>query len=208
MLPPVTAEMRALVIDWLVQVHVSLQGAPLHQGCTSFGGQVKLPCPAASEPTNLLPPQEYLSLAESTLYLAVYVMNAYMRAGKVRVSRLQLLGTACLFLACKMEESSLPTVSKQQVGRGGGPGFPPLVTRSPLRSPTLLDSVKIGKCGEDMGLYGEVEGHSCASLWPPWPPSIPPLSHTACPPLLHDGGCIYPEGPPAHGAQDLGPPQV
>ncbi|XP_061453458.1 cyclin-P isoform X2 [Rhineura floridana] len=72
LLRSVTAEMRALVVDWLVQVH------------------------------------EYLDLADETLYLAVYLMNAYMKAGKVPVRSLQLLGITCLFLACKVEESALP----------------------------------------------------------------------------------------------------
>ncbi|XP_061453460.1 cyclin-P isoform X4 [Rhineura floridana] len=74
LLRSVTAEMRALVVDWLVQVH------------------------------------EYLDLADETLYLAVYLMNAYMKAGKVPVRSLQLLGITCLFLACKVEESALPEV--------------------------------------------------------------------------------------------------
>ncbi|XP_042295796.1 LOW QUALITY PROTEIN: cyclin-P [Sceloporus undulatus] len=68
----ITAEMRALVIDWLVQVH------------------------------------EYLGLLDETLYLTVYLMNGYMRAGKVRIRSLQLLGIACLFLACKVEDSTCP----------------------------------------------------------------------------------------------------
>ncbi|XP_067170521.1 cyclin-P [Apteryx mantelli] len=68
----VTAEMRALVVDWLVQVH------------------------------------EYLGLADETLYLAVHLMNAYMAVARVRVPTLQLLGLACLFVACKVEESALP----------------------------------------------------------------------------------------------------
>nr|XP_020022501.1 cyclin N-terminal domain-containing protein 2 isoform X2 [Castor canadensis] len=68
----VTPEMRALVVDWLVQVH------------------------------------EYLSLAGDTLYLAVHLLDSYLRAGKVRLHRLQLLGMACLFLACKIEECVLP----------------------------------------------------------------------------------------------------
>ncbi|XP_068766632.1 cyclin-P [Struthio camelus] len=68
----VTADMRALVVDWLVQVH------------------------------------EYLGLADETLYLAVHLMNAYMAAARVRAPTLQLLGLACLFVACKVEESALP----------------------------------------------------------------------------------------------------
>lgn len=68
----VTAEMRALVVDWLVQVH------------------------------------EYLGLAGDTLYLAVHLLDSYLRAGRVRLHRLQLLGVACLFVACKMEECVLP----------------------------------------------------------------------------------------------------
>ncbi|KAF7235350.1 Cyclin N-terminal domain-containing protein 2 [Varanus komodoensis] len=72
----VTAEMRALVVDWLVQVH------------------------------------DYLDLADDTLYLAVHLMNAYMRAGRVQVSALQLLGLTCLFLSCKVEESSCPELAQ------------------------------------------------------------------------------------------------
>ncbi|XP_036903422.1 cyclin-P [Sturnira hondurensis] len=68
----VTPEMRALVVDWLVQVH------------------------------------EYLGLAGDTLYLAVHLLDSYLRSGGVRLHRLQLLGVACLFLACKMEECVLP----------------------------------------------------------------------------------------------------
>ncbi|KAB0401344.1 hypothetical protein E2I00_006662, partial [Balaenoptera physalus] len=68
----VTPEMRALVVDWLVQVH------------------------------------EYLGLAGDTLYLAVHLLDSYLGAGRVRLHRLQLLGVACLFVACKMEECVLP----------------------------------------------------------------------------------------------------
>ncbi|KAM5236359.1 cyclin-P [Ctenodactylus gundi] len=68
----VTPEMRALVVDWLVQVH------------------------------------EYLGLAGDTLYLAVHLLDAYLRTSRVRLHRLQLLGVACLLLACKMEECVLP----------------------------------------------------------------------------------------------------
>ncbi|XP_054854744.1 cyclin-P isoform X2 [Eublepharis macularius] len=67
-----TAERRALIVDWLVQVH------------------------------------EYLKLADDTLYLAVYLMNAYLTRSPLRVGLLQLLSLACLFLACKVEESSCP----------------------------------------------------------------------------------------------------
>lgn len=56
------------------------------------------------------PPQEYLGLAGDTLYLAVHLLDSYLRAGRVRLHRLQLLGMACLFLACKMEECVLPEV--------------------------------------------------------------------------------------------------
>ncbi|XP_027473409.1 cyclin-P isoform X3 [Zalophus californianus] len=70
--PTVTPEMRALVVDWLIQVH------------------------------------EYLGLAGDTLYLTVHLLDSYLRAGRVRLHRLQLLGVACLFVACKMEECVLP----------------------------------------------------------------------------------------------------
>ncbi|KAF6077120.1 hypothetical protein HJG60_003065 [Phyllostomus discolor] len=53
-------------------------------------------------------PEEYLGLAGDTLYLAVHLLDSYLRSGRVRLHRLQLLGMACLFLACKMEECVLP----------------------------------------------------------------------------------------------------
>lgn len=64
------------------------------------------------------PPQEYLGLAGDTLYLAVHLLDAYLRAGRVRLQRLQLLGVACLFVACKMEERVLPEVLPEW-GLGG-----------------------------------------------------------------------------------------
>ncbi|XP_022440579.1 cyclin N-terminal domain-containing protein 2 isoform X2 [Delphinapterus leucas] len=51
---------------------------------------------------------EYLGLAGDTLYLAVHLLDSYLGAGRVRLHRLQLLGVACLFVACKMEECVLP----------------------------------------------------------------------------------------------------
>jgi hypothetical protein len=92
--------MRALVVDWLVQVHVRTgEGARLDL-CLHLGILV----------VTGAPPQEYLSLAGDTLYLAVHLLDSYLRAGKVRLHRLQLLGMACLFLACKIEECVLPEV--------------------------------------------------------------------------------------------------
>ncbi|XP_077888200.1 cyclin-P isoform X1 [Ictidomys tridecemlineatus] len=95
---PVTPEMRALVVDWLVQVHVrKWRGG--EAGSLSLPETLMVTC---------APPQEYLCLAGDTLYLAVHLLDSYLRAGRVRLHRLQLLGMACLFLACKMEECVLP----------------------------------------------------------------------------------------------------
>ncbi|XP_043852351.1 LOW QUALITY PROTEIN: cyclin-P [Dromiciops gliroides] len=90
----VTAEMRALVVDWLVQVH------------------------------------EYLGLAGDTLYLAVHLLDSYLRVAPVRLRHLQLLGVACLFVACKVEESTCPEpASLCLLGAGSllpGPAVPAL----------------------------------------------------------------------------------
>ncbi|XP_063791766.1 cyclin-P [Pseudophryne corroboree] len=51
---------------------------------------------------------EYLGLQEETLYLAVYLMNSYMKAHSIRTYLLQLLAASCLFIACKMEETLIP----------------------------------------------------------------------------------------------------
>uniref|UniRef100_A0A803T887 Cyclin P n=1 Tax=Anolis carolinensis TaxID=28377 RepID=A0A803T887_ANOCA len=56
--------------------------------------------------------QDYFGLPDETLYLTVYLMNAYMKAGKVRILSLQLLGIACLFVACKVEVSTCPEPNK------------------------------------------------------------------------------------------------
>ncbi|KAM4605848.1 cyclin-P-like [Discoglossus pictus] len=51
---------------------------------------------------------EYLGLEEETLYLAVYLMNSYMKVHRIRTALLQLLAAACLYLACKIEENLIP----------------------------------------------------------------------------------------------------
>ncbi|KAJ1108311.1 hypothetical protein NDU88_005687 [Pleurodeles waltl] len=68
----VTAAMRAILVDWLVQVH------------------------------------EYCAMQEETLYLAIYLMNLYLKTSNIRIPKLQLVGATCLFLACKMEENAYP----------------------------------------------------------------------------------------------------
>lgn len=111
----VTPEMRALVVDWLIQVHVRIRAG------AGAGPE--------SQPRSLVvthaPPQEYLGLAGDTLYLAVHLLDSYLRAGRVRLHRLQLLGVACLFVACKMEECVLPEVLPEWGLAGWNPLSPP-----------------------------------------------------------------------------------
>ncbi|KAM9033456.1 cyclin-P isoform 4-T4 [Sarcophilus harrisii] len=103
--------MRALVVDWLVQVH------------------------------------EYLGLAGDTLYLAVHLLDSYLRVARVPLRRLQLLGVACLFVACKVEESVRP-----EVGSAGG---------------------ETGGAGQGEGLGGPAPTHSrSTSLTPLQPASL------------------------------------
>ncbi|XP_069499143.1 cyclin-P [Ambystoma mexicanum] len=68
----VTGGMRAILVDWLIQVH------------------------------------EFFGFQEETLYLAIYLMNLYLKTSDIRVSKLQLLGATCLYLACKIEECTFP----------------------------------------------------------------------------------------------------
>ncbi|XP_040179076.1 cyclin-P isoform X1 [Rana temporaria] len=51
---------------------------------------------------------EYLGLQDETLYLAVFLMNSYMKVHKIHISLLQLLAVSCLFIACKFEEGLIP----------------------------------------------------------------------------------------------------
>ncbi|KAM5146745.1 cyclin-P [Mantella aurantiaca] len=55
---------------------------------------------------------EYLALQDETLYLAVFLMNSYMKVHKIHVSLLQLLAASCLFIASKMEERFIPKPSE------------------------------------------------------------------------------------------------
>ncbi|OWK16162.1 hypothetical protein Celaphus_00004402 [Cervus elaphus hippelaphus] len=116
----VTPEMRALVVDWLVQVH------------------------------------EYLGLAGDTLYLAVHLLDSYLRAGRVRLHRLQLLGMACLFVACKVEECVLPEPRSTSIPDGvpGGRSISPRRQERPLgpcAPPGLEEALSA------LGLEGERE---------------------------------------------------
>lgn len=50
----------------------------------------------------------------------MHLLDSYLRSGRVRLHRLQLLATACLFLACKMEECVLPEVRASRGTSGAG----------------------------------------------------------------------------------------
>lgn len=70
----VTAKMRAVLIDWLVQVHLKFQ------------------------------------LLQETLYLCVYIIDAYLQAVDVPKMQLQLVGVTAMFLASKYEEMFVPAI--------------------------------------------------------------------------------------------------
>uniref|UniRef100_A0A8C0SD48 Cyclin-like domain-containing protein n=1 Tax=Canis lupus familiaris TaxID=9615 RepID=A0A8C0SD48_CANLF len=133
--PTVTPEMRALVVDWLIQVH------------------------------------EYLGLAGDTLYLAVHLLDSYLRAGRVRLHRLQLLGVACLFVACKVEECVLPEVLPGWGREGGtrarrGTGGRPTARRaSALRALGIPACVRGRGCSQRVPVTeGETEAQSSWGL--------------------------------------------
>lgn len=115
--------MRALVVDWLVQVHVRT------------GERAALGLRRSLAVTRTFP-QEYLGLAGDTLYLAVHLLDSYLRAGRVRLRHLQLLGVACLFVACKVEECVLPEVLPGWGWEGGA-----LTTRRSPRMNAVLSTV-------------------------------------------------------------------
>lgn len=70
----VTSKMRAVLIDWLVQVHLKFQ------------------------------------LLQETLYLCVYIIDAYLQAVDVPKMQLQLVGVTAMFLASKYEEMFVPAI--------------------------------------------------------------------------------------------------
>ncbi|XP_064489877.1 G2/mitotic-specific cyclin-B2-like [Ornithodoros turicata] len=70
----VTKEMRAILVNWLVQVHARFR------------------------------------LLQETLYLTVAVLDRYLQENEVSRSKLQLVGTTALFIACKYEEMYVPAV--------------------------------------------------------------------------------------------------
>lgn len=70
----VTAKMRAVLIDWLIQVHAKFR------------------------------------LLQETMYLCVYLIDAYLERQNVSKMQLQLVGVTALFLACKYEEMYVPAI--------------------------------------------------------------------------------------------------
>lgn len=70
----VTAKMRAILIDWLIQVHAKFR------------------------------------LLQETMYLCVYLLDAYLERQDVSKGQLQLVGVTALLLACKYEEMYVPAI--------------------------------------------------------------------------------------------------
>lgn len=70
----ITPKMRAVLIDWLLQVHSKFR------------------------------------LLQETMYLCVYLIDAYLERVDVSKMQLQLVGVTALFLACKYEEMYVPAI--------------------------------------------------------------------------------------------------
>ncbi|KAH1181019.1 hypothetical protein KIL84_001953 [Mauremys mutica] len=100
-----TAEMRALIVDWLVQVH------------------------------------EYLGLADETLYLAVYLMNAYMKVARVRLCLME--ADCAAFEPAQLAAAALGLAQRvqQEAGAGGSGAGPEGSTQLCLYSEEALGAV-------------------------------------------------------------------
>lgn len=70
----VTTKMRAILVDWLMQVHAKFR------------------------------------LLQETMYLCVYILDAYLERRDVAKSQLQLVGVTSLLVACKYEEMYVPAI--------------------------------------------------------------------------------------------------
>ncbi|XP_066560165.1 cyclin-P isoform X2 [Amia ocellicauda] len=82
----------------------TLQSAELPSGFTSYTRAIVVDW--------LIQVHDAFHFCEETLYLAVHLLNKFMRRPKVSFSTFQLLGMVCLFIASKKEECLLPEVSE------------------------------------------------------------------------------------------------
>eukprot|EP01067_Filipodium_phascolosomae_P001156 Filipodium_phascolosomae@DN1802_c0_g1_i6.p1 len=70
----VSARMRAILVDWIVEVH------------------------------------QRFKLRQETLFLTVNLLDRFLAKRNISKGKLQLLGTTCLWLACKFEEMYQPEI--------------------------------------------------------------------------------------------------
>lgn len=99
--PSLNSEMRAILVDWLVEVQV-------RRRFKKVGGAVKSrrarPCICFFWFTLCLPcVQENFELYHETLYLAVKIADHYLFKSPVHREMLQLLGSTAMLIASKFE---------------------------------------------------------------------------------------------------------
>lgn len=97
--PSLSAEMRAVLVDWLVEVQVSeTRSGPARRSSTP-------------NPTRVF--QENFELFHETLYLAVKVTDHYLSTTPVHREMLQLVGSTAMLIASKFEVRSCPEPAGQ-----------------------------------------------------------------------------------------------
>lgn len=90
--PSLNAEMRAILVDWLVEVQVSTRDAAHHQRPEEFRDGATRLCF-----------QENFELFHETLYLAVKMTDHYLSRTPVDREMLQLVGSTAMLIASKFE---------------------------------------------------------------------------------------------------------
>lgn len=179
--PDITRDMRAILVDWMVEVQVG--ASPTCGGGSWRAGGSPPPCrrplTAAASPAGLTLSfvllQENFELTHETLYLAVKLLDHYLAQVTTMRDKLQLIGSTAILIASKFEVSLKLQRPLDLVGGGEEPPKPRLLWKQCRMGLELF----LAGCAGDSPLLLE-QGRGAMTACPPPRSAAPPVWTTSC----------------------------
>ena len=148
----INEKMRGILIDWLIEVRISLdvrwsQQSGLNMLCKVLR-DLNVLC--------LMQVHYKLELLGETLFLTVNIIDRYLARENVLRKKLQLVGVTAMLLACKYEEVSVPVVEDLILICDRAYTRADILEMVPIMRLHLFDTMQIKSCifrALTLGLY-------------------------------------------------------